>query len=80
MSEGAMSSWVDVKVMQALSQHSLASLGALFSFKITSSIASWLITDVWLKEFLHVVEQFVLVGLVLYLVVRLGWHLAGASE
>ncbi len=75
-----MSNWIDTKVMQALSQHSLASLGAMVSFKLVSSAADWLITDVWLKGFLHIAEQFVLVGLVLYLVVRLGWHLVLTVE
>ena len=75
-----MSSWIDVKVMQALSQHSFASLGALLSFRLVGWVAESFVTDAWLRVFLHIVEQFVLVGLVLYLVVRLGWHLAKTGE
>jgi hypothetical protein len=80
-SEGSdMSAWLDIPVMQALSKHSFASLGALLSFRLVGFVAESFISDAGLKDFLHVVEQFVLVGLVLYLVVRLGWHLISTEE
>jgi hypothetical protein len=75
-----MSDWVDVKVMQAMSQHTVAATGAIFSFAILKRIEEYLISDEWLQIFLHAVEQFVLVGLALYLVGRLCWHLLNVGK
>jgi hypothetical protein len=73
--ENRAAGWIDIAFMQALSQHGTASLAAILSFRFVGWVAELFVTEEWLKAFLHIADQFVLVGLVLYLVVKLGAHL-----
>lgn len=63
----ALSDWVDIETIKALSKHASGVVPSLLFFWVVGSLVDEVVRDKDLKHTLHLIDGIILVGLVLWL-------------
>ena len=67
--------WFDIQTLKAICRHLSGAVGAIIGYRVLSLAAEWSLKDGTLHKVLKTMDNFVLVGLMIWLAYQLAWLL-----